>query len=461
MNKWICAQLSALLFFQIAVSSAAEQAEDFVGFATGVKVGEVTQTEAIIWARITSVETGNTLVSEGSAPGALGGVEIAYRIEDSKEDYVTVERQVVAADSDYITQISLTNLKPNNSYVFTATAYSETGKKGKTVEGKFRTPAEADSVVDVTAVVVTCQGLGSVDDKKKGHWVYSEMLKHNPDFFIHTGDVVYYDRRSVQPYSKTVDACRQRWARMFSHEWNRDFNSQVSSYFMKDDHDVLKDDCWPGQTFGELTFKKGLELFAEQTPQRELPYRKVRWGKDVEIWMLEGRDYRTKNPAPDGPEKTLLGARQKAWLKKTLKESDSTFKLVVFPSPVVGPDKKGKKDNHSNPTYATEGKELREFLAGVNNTYIVCGDRHWQYGSQDPETGIIEVCPGPINDEHTKRGGNMHEDKNYQFYFGKGKGGFLKIFVTRREGKPQITFTWHGDRDNQGKVNFEKTYVKK
>ena len=97
----------------------------------------------------------------------------------------------------------------------------------------------------------------------------------------------------------------------------------------------------------------------------------------------------------------------------------------------------------------------------MDNTYIVCGDRHWQYGSQDPETGIIEVCPGPINDEHTKRGGNMHEDKNYQFYFGKGKGGFLKIFVTRREGKPQITFTWHGDRDNQGKVNFEKTYVKK
>ena len=32
------------------------------------------------------------------------------------------------------------------------------------------------------------------------------------------------------------------------------FKREVSSYFIKDDHDTLKNDAWPGQTYGELTW---------------------------------------------------------------------------------------------------------------------------------------------------------------------------------------------------------------
>ncbi|NIP84111.1 MAG: alkaline phosphatase, partial [Planctomycetales bacterium] len=62
---------------------------------------------------------------------------------------------------------------------------------------------------------------------------YRQMLTHDPDFFIHTGDVVYYDKGKAQPPSKTVKAARQRWNRMFSYTWNRAFPMQVSCYFMK------------------------------------------------------------------------------------------------------------------------------------------------------------------------------------------------------------------------------------
>lgn len=458
--KALLPSLLALFYFQLSEVAPAcvPKVQPLPAFATGIKVGEVTHHEALIWARLTAVQVGDTLAKTNSAPGIAGSVQISYKAKEGSDEFTELKPQPVSPQRDYTAQIKLTGLVPQTTYLFKATAIAESGTTGQTVHGTFITPATAAEVTEVTAVVVTCQGMRSLDDRKQGHWVYSEMLNHQPDLFVHTGDVVYYDKNDLLPFSKTVTDCRQRWARMFSHQWNRDFHSQVSSYFMKDDHDTLKNDCWPGQTYGDMTFEKGLELFAEQTPQGDLPYRRVRWGKDAEFWFIEGRDYRSPNNAPDGPEKTLLGKAQKAWLKKTVQESDAIFKFLVFPSPVVGPDKKGKKDNHANSTFATEGKELREFFSKINNTYLVCGDRHWQYGSQDPETGLIEICSGPINDLHTQRGGEMYEDKNYQFYFGKGKGGFLKIYVNRQEDQPQVTFTWHGDRTHNGAINHQVTY---
>jgi alkaline phosphatase D len=40
-------------------------------------------------------------------------------------------------------------------------------------------------------------------------------------------------------------------------------------------------------------------------------YRTVRWGKDLQVWMTEHRDFRSKNRKKDGPNKTILGAKQK------------------------------------------------------------------------------------------------------------------------------------------------------
>jgi alkaline phosphatase D len=50
----------------------------------------------------------------------------------------------------------------------------------------------------------------------------------------------------------------------------------------------------------------------------------------------------------DGSEKTILGKAQKAWLKRTLKASDTTWKILISPTPLVGPDRAKKNDNHSN-----------------------------------------------------------------------------------------------------------------
>lgn len=443
------------VFFTQAHCSAADRVPSL---ATGIKIGEVSQDRAKIWVRLCAVSQANPSSIEKAAPGSAGNVQIRYWPLAQKQKLIQTELSSVDPDRDFTCQIELTDLSPNTTYIAETLAFSEQGVLTDQVSSRFKTAPSANQVCDVNAVVVTCQGHETTDDPRSGHWVYSDMLRRKPDFLIHTGDVVYYDKGKAHPYSTTVAAARQRWNRMFSYTWNREFYTQVPSYFMKDDHDTLKNDCWPGQSYGNITWADGLALFCEQTPQGAKPYRKIRWGKDLEFWLIEGRDYRSPNPQPDGPGKTILGKEQKEWLKQTIQQSDATFKLVIFPSPVVGPDKKGKKDNHSNPNFNHEGNELRQFLSSIPNTYVVCGDRHWQYASKDPQTKLIEIGCGPINNAHAKRGGNAKANPKYHLYYGGGKGGYLRIRISRKGSQPQLSFIWHGDRSSAGAINHQLTF---
>ena len=70
---------------------------------------------------------------------------------------------------------------------------------------------------------------------------------------------------------------------------------------------------------------------------------------------MEGRDYRSPNDMPDGPGKTIWGEEQMAWLKKTAAESDAAFRILISPTPIVGPDRENKRDNHANKVFKHEG----------------------------------------------------------------------------------------------------------
>ncbi len=37
--------------------------------------------------------------------------------------------------------------------------------------------------------------------------------------------------------------------------------------------------------------------------------RTFRWGKTLQIWLVEGRDYRSPNNMPDGPEDPVVALR--------------------------------------------------------------------------------------------------------------------------------------------------------
>jgi alkaline phosphatase D len=390
---------------------------------------------------------------EGACPGATGEVKLIYFPFQQPEQKAEIEWMAVDTSGNFTHQWKLKNLEPRTRYMIWLYARnSGDDQPSDSIKGSFRTPPSADNPEDIKFCIVTCHDYPRRDDSINGHKIYPAMDKLLPDFYVHTGDVEYYDKPG--PYALTEELMRFKWDRIFALPFQRAFFTQVTTYFMKDDHDALTNDAYPGMTYGTVSFERGLEIFdKEQFPSNEKPFKTVRWGKDLQIWMVEGRNYRSPNNAQDGPGKTILGKEQKEWLFRTLKESDATFKVLISPGPILGPDRKNKKDNYANAVFKHEGDEIRAFLNQFSNLTICVGDRHWQYVTHPEGSNLWEFDCGPGSDSHAE--GWPPEDKRPEHRFLRVKGGFLVGTVSHPDSSPLLTFR-HYDVD--GNIVHEEIF---
>lgn len=401
-----------------------------LGFANGVKIGEVTPDSAVLWTRLTEAPEAENRTEAWKpedphwrAPGRDGHVTFRYWPENRPEAARETPSVRVGADTDFCHQVRLDGLLPATSYAFSAIGRSGDDAAGFTAS--FTTAPADDSDARVLFTVSTCQDFPRRDDPDRGHRIYRSMLELDPAFFIQTGDTLYYDK--PHPFAKDLATARYKWNRLYALPNLREFHRRIPTYWMHDDHDLLKNDCWPGQRYGDLTWDQGLKVWHEQVPQSDLPYRSFRWGRHLEIWLPEGRENRSPNPMKDGPEKSIFGDAQWKWLEDSMRDSDATFKLFVSATPVVGPDRKNKNDNHANEGFAHEGERLRRFLSAIPGCFVINGDRHWQYHSVDAETGLHEFGCGPASDPHA--GGWKPGDRRPEHRFLRVKGGFASISI--------------------------------
>ncbi len=191
----------------------------------------------------------------------------------------------------------------------------------------------------------------------------------------------------------------------------------------------------------------GLKLFREQVPvvspldPDQPTYRTHRCGKLLQVWFPENRDFRSPNLSPDGPEKTIWGAEQREWLKRTLLESDATFRIIVSPTPMIGPDDLRKKDNHCDiGGFQYERDEFFQWakdhgLIG-GGLFLVCGDRHWQYHAIHP-SGMEEFSSGALVDANARLGVKPGDPRGTDpdalirqpYTSREPSGGFLNVIV--------------------------------
>ncbi len=441
--------------------------------AVGTRVGEVTETSAIVWTRLTNYPQRNKdgivfskmvdrqnpqLVTvpvehiEGACPGMAGRVRLRYGLSDDLDDAAETAWIDVTEATDFIHQFKLIGLKPDSTYHYLSqTTFPGDSQVRSEFRGKFSTAPLPTTPSAFRFCVMTCQGYPD-RDHPDGHPIYPSMLALDPKFVTMTGDLVYYDNN--EPRAVTPALARLHWERMFSLPRLVAMMRNASSYWLKDDHDTLSNDSWPGMKAGELSFAEGQKIFRQQAPIREASYRTFRWGRDLQIWFTDGRDFRSPNTMPDGPEKTIWGIEQKAWFKRTLQASDATWKLLISPTPLVGPDRTEKNDNHSNAGFAHEGSELREWLKAhvPDNFFVICGDRHWQYHSIHPTADTQEFSVGAASDSHA--GGTPGENKTYH-RFHRVKGGFLSVEVRAEGQQSLIAFQL---RDVRGTVVYEATF---
>ncbi|RMF39749.1 MAG: hypothetical protein D6753_13075 [Planctomycetota bacterium] len=419
--------------------------------ANGLRIVEVAPDRATIWVRATmwpAPNLGDLPDVQFAAPGnkgrknqqpilpELGTAGLRYAVPG-----VSAEARVgyrpsggpawtytpwtpVDASSDFSCLFALDDLQPNTHYALrTQVRRVGGGEASSTLNADFRTLPIPDAPAEFRLAVGTCQGFPDRDGPF-GFDVYRTMERRGTNAFVMAGDVVYYDRLARSP-----ELAYYHWQRTYGLPTLVDFHRHVPTFFLKDDHDTYVNDSWPGEHFAwteSFTFEMGQRIFRQETGLPDPPYRTFHVGDDMQVWLMEGRDFRSPNSAPDGPAKSIWGAEQKAWLARTLEESTAAFKVIISPTPLVGPDRDNKHDNHANPDFATEGRQIRRLLASFPNTISVCGDRHWQYHSVDPETGLHEFSVGPVSDSHA--GGWSPDDFRPRFHrFLRVAGGYLEL----------------------------------
>ena len=454
----------------------------------GEMAGEVTSGSVLLQTRLTQ----GTRLVERDLPGAEGVALFRYATTAAgltDPECKTTRLIHARPEHDFIVRARVTNLKPGTRYYYqvvyggpvTAAARQPlaTGpvRTFRTLPSRFRS-------VPVDFTVIACMNYArfhhdprtpgtpvltheQAADRVPGYPALVAIAKQNPDFVIATGDNVYYDT-PVEGRAKTQTELRQKWHEQFSQGRFIDLFGQTATFWEKDDHDFRYDDADNSNPHIKPSPELGRKTFLEQVPigpqkQTPLTYRTIRVGKDLQLWLVEGRDYRSPNGLEDGPEKTLWGFEQYLWLTQTLAASDATFKLIISPTPMVGPDDARKHDNGSNiGGFRHERDRFFDWLveSGTlqSNTYLICGDRHWQYHSVDPR-GIEEFGCGALCDENSRTGRAPGDPKSTdpdatiaQPYLQKDpSGGFLRVQIVPAAdaNPPTLTLRYYNDVGEQ------------
>jgi alkaline phosphatase D len=177
-------------------------------------------------------------------------------------------------------------------------------------------------------------------------------------------------------------------------------------YATWDDHEV--DDNF---AFGHTPLgPAGLRAFREYWPVAGADdlARRFRWGRWLELFLLDTRRHRDPACRPDGPGKTMLGAHQRRWLVDALAASDARWKVVVSSVPLsiakgfpCGDTWAARWLFLRHTGFAAERDALLAELGrrGVRELVVLAGDVHFaSIATLRPPTGPVvhELIAGPL-----------------------------------------------------------------
>ncbi|MDQ7843898.1 MAG: alkaline phosphatase D family protein [Armatimonadota bacterium] len=356
----------------VAAPAAPVRPQGRIGFPDGAASGDVTDSAAVLWTR--AAEPAAVRFEFGTSP-ALGSV---------------IGPVQATAATDCTVKVELTGLRPGTRYYYRPVA-EEGGRAGAGLVGSFVTAPEPTADADV----VFLWG-ADTSERYQPFRIFEAMRTRQPQFFLFLGDTVYAD---LDGYARSLQEYRAAYRRNRADEAFRRLLRATAVYAVWDDHEVANNF---DRTHHRLPV--GRQAFLESWPVREDPadrsrlYRAFRWGRHLEVFILDTRQYRTPASWRDGPEKTMLGAAQKAWLQRGLLTSPATFKVIGSSVTLKyhGPD--------SWEGYAAEREELLGFIRQhrIRGVVFVAGDVHYAAVLRHPG-GIVEGVAGPLAMHVTRR----------------------------------------------------------
>jgi alkaline phosphatase D len=388
----------------------------------GIAVGDVTSQSALLWLRT----DGPMIVQIEWAP-----VTVWDRVSKMGTAVAPVARTplfTTGPEADFTLTLPLDGLMPATRYRWYVFVGAK-GHEGTSTEarvaarGEFTTLPDMKSHVPVTfAWSGDLGGQGHCRRGAAGYPIFDVMRAQQLDFFLFLGDTVYVDNQCPSPPNEpgadfratTLAEYRARHRDQRRAEALQRFLGSVPVYAIWDDHEVRDNFAGPFDS----QMPAGRQALREYWPIRVAPddphrlYRTVRAGADLEVFILDTRQYRSSNVDQDGPAKTMLGARQLQWLLSGLTESTATWKVIVTTVPLSiskgggtsVPGNDGWAGGADGTGFERERQVIVDYILGqrVKNVVFLAGDVHYvQANAYDPNgDGIAdfhEFIAGPLS----------------------------------------------------------------
>jgi alkaline phosphatase D len=430
---------AVLLVLALPASGSAAPA-----FTHGVAAGEVTKDSARLWAKATQ-------------PGDVR-VELA---RDS--DFEPVDRKLrpspVSSSSDLTIHRVITQLRPGTRYWYRFISAAGTSEVGTFVTA----PKLKENAVirfgwtgDYDAETLA----GETEPFWNDFEIFERMQEEAYDFNVLLGDTIYSDSEvpgRLNPVALRIDQKWRKYRRNLAQEPLADLRGSAAVYSHWDDHEFVNDFSRAENVFssatidGELLYQRGVKAFTDYAPvdytKKDGLYRTHRWGRNVELFFLDERSFRSAKASKDGvcdnpesgnpdvaptapqrlrdvfsfvvpelaepipqecldeindPNRTFLGGRQLRTFLHDVKNSKARFKVIVNEMPIqqyyVLPYDRWEG-------YEYERQKVLEALQDVSNVVFITTDVHAtlvndaRFQTLEPggpiNSGILDVTVGP------------------------------------------------------------------
>jgi alkaline phosphatase D len=228
-----------------------------------------------------------------------------------------------------------------------------------------------------------------LEEAYKPFSIFDSIADAKPDFAMFLGDTIYADHPKRE-FSPTTPHYRRKYARNRSDPSFQQFLSQHTAYTIWDDHEV-ENNCHSEHPALALAQKVYREYWPCESVTDDGLYRSFMWS-DARFIILDTRSFRSPHAQADDAQKSMLGAKQKAWLFSELRKSTAPFTFIITSVPFQG----GGQDTWAS--YKAERAEIetylkRELLTGI---VFLTGDYHLARDWSRPEAGYYEFMAGPL-----------------------------------------------------------------
>jgi alkaline phosphatase D len=378
-------------------------------FESGIASGSPGQRGITLWTRVHHARVRSGWLH----------VEVA---RDADFRHVVDRRRVVThTSSDHTVNVRIAGLEPGEQY-----HYRFFTRGASSAAGRFRTLRPPDSREPVRIAFWSCQSW------KAGYYAaHADIAAQDVDFVVGLGDYIYEATGDTGPRTDTIgpdDSAQtlheyRRKYRLYKSDPSLQAMHAAHAYFgVWDDHEV--ESSYYGRTGGNVQGRErrvpfftrrqnGYRAFFDYMPfprhgeLRPKIYHTIKPGRSCELILYDLHRYAspiacpgipTAGPIPlescaerHDPSRSLLGTKQKRWVKSRLRHAEATWKLLGNSMMMMGfyyaPDRPFNLSQWDG--WAAERAELMQYLLehGIENVAAFTGDIHTFFAGYVTTTG--------------------------------------------------------------------------